>query len=299
MNALSLSRPISPWLEMGAYEALWSDEGAWFKPLAEKFRQHPGAIPSDFVADMNLAYEFSDRAMKLLREGGVEKFGVRINGAGEYPTRLRDAEYPVEVLYYQGWWDLIGTRCVAVVGTRKPSHDGIRQAESIVKGLALDGFTIVSGLADGIDTVAHTTAIKWNAPTIAVIGTPLSKCYPRGNCKLQQDIARNHLLISQVPICRYVDQHFTINSRFFPERNITMSALTEATIIVEASDTSGTLTQARAALKQKRKLFILDSCFGLKWPHTYAEKGAIRVKDFEEVKVHLGQSGNSRTTTTV
>ena len=70
-----------------------------------------------------------------------------------------------------------------------------------------------------------------------------------------------------------------------------MSALTEATIIVEASDTSGTLIQARAALKQNRKLFILDNCFhvaGLKWPHTYATKGAIRVKDFDEIKNHLG-----------
>jgi DNA processing protein len=71
-----------------------------------------------------------------------------------------------------------------------------------------------------------------------------------------------------------------------------MSALSEATIIVEAGDTSGTLTQARAALKQNRKLFILDSCFnvpGLKWPHTYAERGAIRVKEYEEIQHHLGE----------
>jgi DNA processing protein len=105
-------------------------------------------------------------------------------------------------------------------------------------------------------------------------------------------VAREYLLISQVPVCRYTEQHYKINSRFFPERNITMSALSEATIIVEAGDTSGTLTQARAALKQNRKLFILDSCFnvpGLKWPHTYLQKGAIRIRDYEEIKFHLGE----------
>ncbi|MCR9091147.1 MAG: DNA-protecting protein DprA, partial [Proteobacteria bacterium] len=74
-------------------------------------------------------------------------------------------------------------------------------------------------------------------------------------------------------------------------RNVTMSALTEATVIVEASDTSGTLIQARAALQQGRKLFILESCFnrpGLKWPHTYEKRGAIRVRDIEDIRLHLG-----------
>ena len=290
--SLALSRPISPWLEMGAYEALWADFGTWFKSLAEKFQANPGSLPSDFVADREHAYSFSERALKLLEEGGVNRFGVRVHGAGDYPIRLRDAEYPIEVLYYQGWWDLIATRGVAVVGTRKPSDDGIRRARKLSKALAHDGFTVVSGLAEGIDTVAHTTAIEMGAPTIAVIGTPLSKFYPKQNRCLQEMIAADHLLISQVPVCRYAEQHYKLNSRFFPERNITMSALSEATIIVEAGDTSGTLTQARAALKQNRKLFILDSCFnvsGLKWPHTYLQRGAIRVRDYEEIRLHLGE----------
>ncbi|MDH8206440.1 DNA-processing protein DprA, partial [Klebsiella pneumoniae] len=77
---------------------------------------------------------------------------------------------------------------------------------------------------------------------------------------------------SQVPFQRYLDQDYRSNRIFFPERNITMSALTKATIIVEASDTSGTLTQARAALAQGRKLFILESCFqnpSISWPAKY------------------------------
>lgn len=290
--SLALTRSISPWLEMGAYEALWADFGTWFKSLAEKFSANPGSLPSDFVADRDHAYAFSERAARLLEKGGVKRFGIRIHGAGDYPARLRDAEYPLEVLYYQGWWDLIATRGVAIVGTRKPSDDGIRRAQKLAKCLVNDGFTVISGLAEGVDTAAHTAAIEAGGKTIAVIGTPLSKVYPKENRCLQQLIAKEYLLISQVPVCRYAEQHYKLNSRFFPERNVTMSALSEATIIVEAGDTSGTLTQARAALKQNRKLFILDSCFnvpGLKWPHTYAERGAIRVKEYEEIQHHLGE----------
>jgi len=285
---------------MGAYEALWVEMGAWFKNIAAKFRSHPGALPSDILANPELAIEYSHRARELFSKGGVDRFGVRLNGAGEYPLKLRDAEYPVELLYYRGLWDLVETRCVAVVGSRKPSPEGIEHAQLIVRNLARDKFTIVSGLATGIDTVAHISAIENNASTVAVIGTPLSKCYPRENRALQEYIAKKHLLISQVPVCRYADQDFRSNRLFFPERNITMSALTEATIIVEASDTSGTLIQARGAIKQRRKLFILDSCFqrsGLKWPAQYEAQGAIRVKEYEDIRRHLvGRPGDSKAT---
>ncbi|HEX3747553.1 MAG TPA: DNA-processing protein DprA [Bryobacteraceae bacterium] len=294
-QALNLEyRAISPWREMGAYEALWSDEKMWFKSLAERFAAHKDSLPSDFFSmDESIPAKFAERASSLFQKGGVRRYGIRLHGAGEYPDKLRDAMYPVELLYYQGYWDLVETRCVAVVGTRKPSPEGVKRAEKLAGMLCQVGFTVVSGLAAGIDTIAHKTAIACGAPTIAVIGTPLSSVYPRDNAGLQAEIARNHLLISQVPVCRYEDQDWRVNRGFFPERNITMSALTEATIIVEAGETSGTLIQARHALKQGRMLFILNSCFdkGLKWPHTYAEKGAIRVKDFDEIRAHLEASG--------
>src|SRR5712675_2989098 len=97
-------------------------------------------------------------------------------------------------------------------------------------------------------------------------------------------------VISQVPIVRYAQQHLRGKAHFFPERNATMSALTEATIIVEAGETSGTLVQARHALKQGRKLFILDSCFenpDITWPHHFAEQGAIRVRNYDDISRHL------------
>ncbi len=283
------SLAVSPLKELGAYEVLWEDPRATFKSLSVKFAEHPGAMPSDFVPPKR-ALEVAEKVRQSLNASDIGKFGVRVHGAGEYPEKLRDAAYPVELLYFSGWWDLVSSRCVAVVGTRKPSDEGKARTKRIVRELVKDGFTVVSGLAAGVDTVAHETAIDAGGRTIAVIGTPLSHVYPRENAELQKRIASEFLVISQVPVCRYERQDYRMNRLFFPERNITMSALTEATIIVEAGETSGTLIQAKAALQQGRKLFILDSCFkkaNLTWPHKLAEQGAIRVKDYEDVRRHL------------
>jgi DNA processing protein len=280
---------VSPLRELGAYEVLWEDPKATFKSISAKFADHPGAVPSDFVSPKR-AQEVGDKVRRHLNASNIGKFGVRVHGAGEYPEKLRDAAYPVELLYYSGWWDLVSSRCVAVVGTRKPSEEGQARTRRIVRELVRDDFTVVSGLAAGVDTAAHETAIQEGGRTIAVIGTPLSHVYPRDNAELQRQIAAEFLVISQVPVCRYERQDYRMNRLFFPERNITMSALTEATIIIEAGETSGTLIQAKAALEQGRKLFILDSCFrkaNLKWPHKLAEQGAIRVKDYEDVRRHL------------
>ena len=282
------ARAVSPLLELGAYEALWDEPKASFKSLAEKFAAAPGSRPSDFVPSSK-AMEYGQLVLRELTQTG-ERFGIRVHGAGEYPQKLRDAAYPVELLYYQGWWDLVNSRCVAVVGTRHPSEEGIRRAQQLVRDLVKDDFTIVSGLAAGIDTAAHETAIVRGGRTIAVIGTPISKTYPAENRELQKRIARDFLVISQVPVHRYGRQTSLVNRMFFPERNITMSALTEATIIVEAGETSGTLIQARAAIQQRRKLFILESCFHderLTWPKKLVEKGAIRVASYNDIRKHL------------
>jgi len=287
------SRAISPLRELGAYEALWDKPETTFKTLSEKFAARPDALPSDFVPETK-AREYAEFVRRRFHEADVTRYGVRVHGAGEYPQKLRDAAHPIELLYYQGWWDLAESRSVAVVGTRQPTPDGIARTRKLVKALVKDNFTIVSGLAAGVDTMAHETAIAEGGRTIAVIGTPLSHAYPRENATLQRKIASEFLLISQVPLKRYERQDYRKNRLFFPERNITMSALTEATIIVEAGETSGTLIQARAALHQGRKLFILDNCFqrGLSWPQKFADKGAVRVVDYDDIRKHLSPTAH-------
>ena len=283
------SRAVMPIRELGAYEALWAREGTSFKTLADTFRQHPGSIPSDFVAQRE-AEQYSRMALGAIREAGTKHFGIRVYGAGEYPPQLRDAQHPVQLLYFQGNWDITSSRCVAIVGTRHPSDEGMRRAAKLARSFVKDDFTVVSGLAQGIDTAAHRAAIEAKGRTVAILGTPITACYPAENKDLQRQIADEFLVISQVPIVRHSRQGPKGNRFFFPERNVTMSALTEATVIVEAGNTSGTLIQARHAIQQNRKLFILDSCFRnseLTWPAKYLERGAIRVSEFDEIRACL------------
>jgi len=297
-SSIFAEQPIDVLQEMAAYEALWNQSTASFKALATIFRENPNAIPSEFFK----TDELNAIAVELRKHFGKPENNKGYNAClfrtADYPTRLRDAEHPIEFFYYRGELDLaFSPKSVAVVGTRSPSEEGVRRTRKLVAHLVNSGFTIFSGLAKGVDTAAHRAAIEHGGRTVAVIGTPITEVYPKENADLQEEIANKHLLISQVPILRYSKQTYMGNRFFFPERNITMSALTDATIIVEASETSGTLIQARAALKQNRKLFILDSCFEnptITWPAKFAERGAIRVRSFEDITGHLSDATPSR-----
>ena len=265
------NRPVSPFLEMGAYEYLWTQQKTTFKSLSSKFEQRPGSVPSDFVQDKEEAHECAMFVRSRFFDASIDWFGIHVHGAGEYPQKLRDAKYPIALFYYQGWWDLVASRSVAVIGTRKPSQEGLTRTRQVVQELVKNKFTVVSGLASGIDTAAHETAMEENGNTIAVLGTPLSHVYPKENQELQKTIAKYKLVISQVPVKFYESRDYRSNRTFFPERNVTMSALTEATIIIEAGETSGTLFQARAAVNQNRKLFIPGQLFPKRTYHL-AEK---------------------------
>lgn len=283
-NEFSVST-ISPMREMGAYEALWTQQGMTWKRMADIFRSDPTALPSDFVPPSD-ADATARNVMKHLKERQVHRFGVRIHHAGDYPQKLRDAKNPIEMLYYQGAWELSEMRGLAIVGSRGASDDGKARAARLARELVNRNFAVVSGLATGIDGAAHRAALDAGGATIAVIGTPLGDHYPKENAELQDAIARDHLLISQVPVMRYAQEPFSNKRTYFPERNATMSALTEGTIIVEAGETSGTLTQARAAMFQGRKLFILESCFQRKditWPARFEAQGAIRVRTPDDI----------------
>ncbi|MEM9870260.1 MAG: DNA-processing protein DprA [Pseudomonadota bacterium] len=282
---------ISPMRELGAYEALWARQGMTWKRMADLFREDATALPSDFV-EPGEADAMATRVRSMLKERGVNRFGVRIHHAGDYPQKIRDARNPVEMLYYQGTWELSEMRGLCIVGSRKASEDGQARAARLARELVKRDYAVVSGLATGIDSAAHNAALDAGGTTIAVIGTPLGEYYPPENRELQDRIANEHLLISQVPVVRYAQDPFHNKRQYFPERNATMSALTAGTIIVEAGDTSGTLTQARAAMQQGRKLFILESCFhrdDISWPAYYAERGAIRVREPEDIWTALGE----------
>lgn len=276
--------------ETSAYEALWDSPNASFRNMAAQLFDFPYHLASSRI-DSSVIEEYKKTLLPLFMS--LPKFGVRIDGDGMFPEHLKDARYPLKIFYYQGNWALSYLPSVAIVGTRNPTAAGIERTKYLTKKLVEDSFVIVSGLAKGIDTAAHQAAIENDGSTIAVIGTPLNQYYPSENRNLQNIIASEHLLISQVPFTKYAKQDYRKNRLFFPERNITMSAISKATIIVEAGETSGTLIQAKAALEQGRKLIILENNFlnsQLTWPKKLQEQGAIRAKDYDQIRAILTTS---------
>ena len=288
---------ISPYEELIAYELLYSEQDASLKTLNNYFKNNifPTQVIKDKYALIEPTKQKEDIQNYIKAKIKSAKFSVMIKGNIQYPKMLLDAKYPLELFYYKGDLNLLDLRCISIVGTRKATPEGLERTEKLTKLLCKNKFTIVSGLAAGVDTVALKTAIELNQKVIGVIGTPIDEYYPKENKDLQDGIARNHLLISQVPFYRYRNQPFTSKKIYFPERNVTMAALSDATVIVEASDTSGTLTQARACIDQGRKLFILNSCFenkDISWPEKYLKKGAIRVRVIEDIITSLDK-GNA------
>ncbi len=285
----SLRNAVSPWTEMRSWETLWSLNNQSQTTIAALFQAYKTSLPSETLerarAEQLFDIDDLEEAVEaFLRALGVA-FSVCIHGTYSYPQRLREARIPIELFYYRGDIGLIESRCLSIVGARKCSPDGAARAARLAKELSAAGYTIVSGLAEGIDTAAMASTIVAGGHTVGVIGTPIDRAFPKENATLQEAVASNHLLISHVPFYRYAHEIWKNHRVYFPQRNEIMASLSAATIIVEASETSGTHTQARACMKQGRKLFILNSCFesGLKWPHTYESQGAIRVREMGDI----------------
>jgi DNA processing protein len=208
---------LEPSIEIGAYEALWANKVvSSFKQLHEKLQSSNAHSLSDLI-EPAIAREFYKKTVTRLHDTGVHHFGVRLAGTVDYPKALRDADYPLSLLYYIGNWDLVFSRGVSVIGTRNPSNNGIKRTRRLVRGLVDSGFTIYSGLAAGIDRAAHQASIEAGGSTVAVIGTPLWCRYPKENAELYDVISKDHLLISQVPIVSYVQNDIKFNRFFFPE----------------------------------------------------------------------------------
>jgi len=182
-------------------------------------------------------------------------------------------------LYCAGNLDLLKSPVVAIVGTRDVSEAGRLRARRLARELVEARVVVMSGLAKGVDRAAHEGAIDAGGGTVAVIGTPLSKAYPAENSELQEAIYREHLLVSPF------GEGETVFRSNFPKRNRVMAALSDATVIIEASDTSGTLHQAAECQSLGRWLFIARSLVenpAVKWPKDFLGKSRTAVLDSTE-----------------
>lgn len=174
----------------------------------------------------------------------------------DYYNKLNAKEkknIPKELFYSGDFSLLLNGRKVSIIGARKASELGKKRARFISNFLVDNEITIVSGLAEGIDTIAHLSAIDRGGKTIGVVGTPINQYFPIKNKSLQNKIAEEHLLISQFR------EDEKVSPKNFPMRNKTMALISDATIIIEASEKSGTKHQGWEALRLGRELFIMKN----------------------------------------
>lgn len=206
-------------------------------------------------------------------------------GDADYPAQLLNTPDPPSVLYVKGRPELLNRPAIAVVGSRNATPQGAANAEQFAETLGQAGFTVVSGLALGIDAAAHRGGLKSNASSIAVVGTGLDIVYPARNRELAREIAQRGTLISEFPLGT------PPIAGNFPRRNRVISGLAVGCLVVEAAQASGSLITARMALEQGREVFAIPGSIHSplsKGCHALIKQGAKLVESAQDILEELG-----------
>ena len=196
----------------------------------------------------NCSEAIVDDYIKRTQKQGVFITTIR---SDDYPTKLLQIDTPPFVLYYKGDLSLVDTLAISVVGTRKATIYGKTITENFTKQLVETGFTIISGLALGIDTVAHKTALENNGKTISVVAGGLDNIYPTTNFNLSNEIANKGLVLSEQRLGIKPDPWL------FPVRNRIMAGLSKGVLIVEAKEKSGAMHTKNYALDYGKDVFVV------------------------------------------
>jgi DNA processing protein len=275
--ALHLVTGIGPRFTLALLEHFGS-AAAVLRASIPELREIP-YLPAKAVENLShaLANPDLDRECALLDQHGVQ---VRVLGRPDYPANLATIDDAPHLLFVRGALDANDDKTIAIVGSRACTSYGRRLAERIAHDLARAGWTIVSGLARGIDACAHRGALQAKGKTLAVLAGGLSKIYPPEHAELADEVAASGALITES--CMLMEPMATL----FPARNRIISGLSRAVVVVEAAERSGALITARLAAEQGREVFgvpgAVDSAASL-GTHQLLRKGAKLVRHADDV----------------
>jgi DNA processing protein len=275
--ALNMIDALGPVRVRNLVAALGSPESVW------------DAAEADLLAVKGIGVEVArsiiaqrDQVDPAAEEARARRVGARIITFEDpdYPPRLKEIYDPPLALYVRGAFDSRDRHAMAVVGTRHATHYGMSMADRISYQLARAGFTVVSGLARGIDTAAHKAALKGGGRTIAVLGSALDRLYPEENSELADAIAAQGAVISEYTMGREPDR------TTFPYRNRVVSGLSMGIVVVEAGTNSGAVITALSALEQGRSVFAVpgraDSP-AARGCHKLIKEGARLCEDIDDI----------------
>ncbi len=206
-------------------------------------------------------------------------------GSERFPELLAQIPGPPLLLYVNGDVDALHLPSLAIIGSRNPTQGGLRNAQEFSRHLARNGFSIVSGLAQGIDTAAHRGALDADATTVALLGHGIDRVYPAANRALAHKIVERGALVTEYPLGAPPEKWH------FPERNRLISGLCLGTLVVEAARRSGTLITARLAAEQGREVFALPGSIHnplARGCHRLIRQGAKLVETADDIVGELG-----------
>jgi DNA processing protein len=255
--------------------ALISEAGSAVGLLAGETRLL--AVPHQRYADElrhRITTEDLETARSLIDHGREHSLTLYTVLDPGYPANLHMIYNRPPFIWVRGELAPEDFRAIAIVGTREATDEGLRRAGRLARELAEAGVTVLSGLARGVDTAAHSASLAVESGrTVAVIGQGLlTPTYPKENAGLAEQICRQGALVSQF----WPDA--PPRSMNFPMRNIVMSGMAMGTVVIEASATSGAKMQARLALEHGKRLFLLDSLVRSQdWARRYAERPGVSV----------------------
>ncbi len=216
--------------------------------------------PTDAFRSAGLSARIIENLQKVRKEIDPQQFLAHIQRQGvqvmtwmdaQYPSLLKEIDQPPPVLYMLGQYQVEDEWAVAIVGTRRVTAYGRQVAEEIATTLARNGLTVVSGLARGVDAIAHQAALNAGGRTIAVLGSGVDRIYPPEHKKLSEQVAAHGCVLSDYAPGTPPD------GQNFPPRNRIISGFSKATIVIEAGQTSGALITARFAVEQGREVFAV------------------------------------------
>ncbi len=234
------------------------------------------------VSETNLRKHF-----KFIKDNNIQVVSL---GDSAYPAILKKIYDPPSVLFISGNFDKKDEQSLAVVGSREPSFYGRYATEIMTRELVKNNFSIISGLARGVDTIAHQTALKAGGRTIAVLGSGMDMLYPPENARLAKAISKSGAVISEYPLGTIPDPGN------FPRRNRIVSGLSLGVLVCEAGKKSGALLTAYEALEQNREVFAIPGPINSKQSlgtNRLIKEGAKLVQDPEDIlhelesKIHI------------
>jgi DNA processing protein len=279
--ALHLVPGLGPRLTAALLERFGS-AGAVLRAAPDQLQQVPH-IGGKLAGDLHHAMRAVDieAEQELIARFQVSLFAL---GAPGYPPPLADISDPPHLLYVRGAWETRDANAVALVGSRHGTAYGRRVAERLAEGLVRAGFTVVSGLARGIDSTAHRAALKAGGRTLAVLANGLSKVYPPEHADLADEIQRAGALFSEAAMA------MDPMAGMFPARNRIISGLSRGVVVIEAAQRSGALITASHAAEQGRTVFAVpgpvDSAAS-GGVNELLRKGAILVRGVEDILQEL------------